>query len=133
VPSSSHLTRRWSKGDSNSWSHPERQRSEGATWVPPTYHNVLKELKELIHEGATPQAMRVTWAQTHVNLGASLRALGARTGSTARVEEAITAYRDALTEFTQERWLRKWAERRRTVLTLRLLHSESVRAGGRAA
>jgi hypothetical protein len=24
---------RWSKGDSNSWSHPERQRSEGATWV----------------------------------------------------------------------------------------------------
>jgi hypothetical protein len=25
----------WSKGDSNSWSHPERQRSEGATWVPP--------------------------------------------------------------------------------------------------
>ena len=28
-------TPRWSKGDSNSWSHPERQRSEGATWVPP--------------------------------------------------------------------------------------------------
>ena len=28
-------TRRWSKGDSNSWSHPERQRSERATWVPP--------------------------------------------------------------------------------------------------
>jgi hypothetical protein len=27
-------TLRWSKGDSNSWSHPERQRSEGATWVP---------------------------------------------------------------------------------------------------
>jgi hypothetical protein len=23
-------TPRWSKGDSNSWSHPERQRSEGA-------------------------------------------------------------------------------------------------------
>jgi hypothetical protein len=31
----SHVTHRWSKGDSNSWSHPERQRSEGATWVPP--------------------------------------------------------------------------------------------------
>ena len=30
---SSPLTPRWSKGDSNSWSHPERQRSEGATWV----------------------------------------------------------------------------------------------------
>jgi hypothetical protein len=29
--SGSHKTRRWSKGDSNSWSHPERQRSEGAT------------------------------------------------------------------------------------------------------
>jgi hypothetical protein len=29
------LTHRWSKGDSNSWSHPERQRSECATWVPP--------------------------------------------------------------------------------------------------
>jgi hypothetical protein len=28
---SSHLTLPWSKGDSNSWSHPERQRSEGAT------------------------------------------------------------------------------------------------------
>src|SRR5271168_754260 len=32
---SSQLTLCWSKGDSNSWSHPERQRSEGATWVPP--------------------------------------------------------------------------------------------------
>ena len=29
------MTRCWSKGDSNSWSHPEGQRSEGATWVPP--------------------------------------------------------------------------------------------------
>src|ERR1700731_3090858 len=29
VGSSSHLTPRWSKGDSNSPSHPERQRSEG--------------------------------------------------------------------------------------------------------
>jgi uncharacterized Zn-finger protein len=29
------VTRRWSKPDSNSRSHPERQRSEGATWVPP--------------------------------------------------------------------------------------------------
>jgi hypothetical protein len=28
---SSFLTPSWSKGDSNSWSHPERQRSEGAT------------------------------------------------------------------------------------------------------
>ena len=34
-PHGSLLTRRWRKGDSNSWSHPERQRSEGATWVPP--------------------------------------------------------------------------------------------------
>jgi hypothetical protein len=34
-PTGSQVTRRWSKGDSNSWSHPERQRSEGATWVPP--------------------------------------------------------------------------------------------------
>jgi hypothetical protein len=32
---SSFLTPRWSKGDSNSWSHPERQRSEGASHRPP--------------------------------------------------------------------------------------------------
>jgi hypothetical protein len=29
-------TPRWSKGDSNSPSHPERQRSDGPTWVPRT-------------------------------------------------------------------------------------------------
>jgi hypothetical protein len=28
-------TRRWSEGDSNSWSHPERLRSEGASHRPP--------------------------------------------------------------------------------------------------
>jgi hypothetical protein len=33
--SGSQKTLRWSKGDSNSWSHPERQRSEGASDRPP--------------------------------------------------------------------------------------------------
>src|ERR1700751_3675916 len=32
---SSQWTLSWSKGDSNSWSHPERQRSEGASHRPP--------------------------------------------------------------------------------------------------
>lgn len=43
------------------------------------------------------------------NLGNSLQALGERQNGTARLEEAITAYRDALKEYTRDRVPLDWA------------------------
>jgi tetratricopeptide (TPR) repeat protein len=49
------------------------------------------------------------WARTQNNLGNALRTLGARESGTARLEEAIAAYRDALKERTRERVPLDWA------------------------
>ena len=46
---------------------------------------------------------------TQNNLGTALRTLGQRESGTARLEEAVTAYRDALTERTRERVPLDWA------------------------
>ena len=43
------------------------------------------------------------WARTQMNLGIALRTLGERESGTARLEEAVAAYRAALEERTQER------------------------------
>ena len=43
------------------------------------------------------------------NLGKALQTLGARESGTARLEEAVAAYRDALTEHTRERTPLNWA------------------------
>lgn len=43
------------------------------------------------------------------NLGAALQTLGERESGTARLEEAVAAYRDALTERTRERVPLQWA------------------------
>jgi Tetratricopeptide repeat len=40
------------------------------------------------------------WAATQMNLGNALSNLGKREGGTAKLEEAVAAYRDALKEFT---------------------------------
>jgi tetratricopeptide (TPR) repeat protein len=49
------------------------------------------------------------WAMTQNNLGAALRALGERESGTARLEEAVAAYRAALEEWTRARVPLDWA------------------------
>ena len=53
--------------------------------------------------------MPLDWAQTQNNLGIALRRLGERESGTARLEEAVAAYRAALTEWTRERVPLDWA------------------------
>jgi len=43
------------------------------------------------------------WATTQNNLGTALCRLGARESGTARLEEAVSAYRAALLEYTRDR------------------------------
>jgi hypothetical protein len=42
------------------------------------------------------------WAKTQMNLGNALRSLGGRESGTARLEEAVAAFREALQEWTRE-------------------------------
>jgi len=49
------------------------------------------------------------WAATQNNLGNALRALGQRETGTARLEEAVSAFRSALQEYTRERVPLAWA------------------------
>src|SRR5206468_4113058 len=49
------------------------------------------------------------WAMTQTNLGTALRALGERESGTARLEEAVAAYRAALEELTRDRVPLDWA------------------------
>lgn len=50
------------------------------------------------------------WATTHNNLGAALRSVGALSGDTARLEEAVAAYRAALEVHTREAMPTDWAQ-----------------------
>jgi tetratricopeptide (TPR) repeat protein len=51
----------------------------------------------------------LNWAATQNNLGNALTTLGARESGTARLEEAVAAYRAALEERTRERVPLGWA------------------------
>ena len=53
--------------------------------------------------------MPLDWATTQNNLGIALVRLGERESGTARLEEAVAAYRAALTERTRERVPLDWA------------------------
>ncbi len=53
--------------------------------------------------------MPLKWAMTQNNLGNTLRVLGERESGTARLEEAVAAYREALQELTRTRVPRQWA------------------------
>jgi tetratricopeptide (TPR) repeat protein len=53
---------------------------------------------------------QLDWARTQNNLGSALRTLGARESGTARLEEAVSACREALKEWTRERVPLDWAE-----------------------
>ena len=46
--------------------------------------------------------MPLQWAITQYNLGLALATLGERESGPARLEQAVSAFRDALQEFTQE-------------------------------
>ena len=49
------------------------------------------------------------WAKTQNNLGSALATLGKRENGTARLEEAVAAYRAALEEYSRERVPLDWA------------------------
>ena len=53
--------------------------------------------------------MPLDWAMTQNNLGNALWTLGERESGTARLEEAVAAYREALEERTRERVPLDWA------------------------
>ena len=53
--------------------------------------------------------MPLDWARTQNNLGNALWTLGERESGTARLEEAVAAYRAALQERTRERVPLDWA------------------------
>ena len=53
--------------------------------------------------------MPLQWATTQNNLGNALRTLGERESGTARLEEAVAAYRAALEERTRDRVPLDWA------------------------
>ena len=57
----------------------------------------------------TRERVPLDWARTQVNLGVALRTLGERESGTARLEEAVVAYRAALEEWTRERVPLDWA------------------------
>ena len=56
-----------------------------------------------------PRARAAQWATTQNNLGTALRSLGERESGTARLEQAVEAYRAALEERTRERVPLDWA------------------------
>ena len=53
--------------------------------------------------------MPLQWAMTQKNLGNALLTLGERESGTAKLEEAVHAYRAALEEYTRERVPLDWA------------------------
>ena len=57
----------------------------------------------------TRERVPLDWATTQNNLGIALSTLGERESGTARLEEAVTAYRAALEEWTRERVPLDWA------------------------
>ena len=57
----------------------------------------------------TRERVPLDWAKTQNNLGAALQTLGELEGDTARLDEAIEAYREALKEYTREWVPLEWA------------------------
>src|SRR5208282_4404810 len=60
-------------------------------------------------EERTRERVPLDWAATQMNLGNALQTLGERESGTARLEEAVAAYRAALEERTRERVPLDWA------------------------
>jgi tetratricopeptide (TPR) repeat protein len=63
-----------------------------------------------LEEDARDRVFWSSWAMTQVNLGAALQTLGARESGTARLAEAVAAYRAALEEYLRDRAPLQWAK-----------------------
>ena len=81
-------------------------------------------------KNALARACRSQWARTQQNLGIALQTLGERESGTARLEEAVAAYRAALEENTRARVPLEWARTQQNLGT-RSGHSASARAARR--
>ncbi|MFO0991261.1 MAG: tetratricopeptide repeat protein [Hyphomicrobiales bacterium] len=57
----------------------------------------------------TRERVPLDWATTQMNLGTALAILGERESGTARLEQAVRAYEEALAEMTRERVPLDWA------------------------
>src|SRR5258708_5613357 len=68
----------------------------------------LTEAADAYRENTRARAP-IEWARNQNNLGFALGVLGERESGTARLEEAIAAFRDALQERTRERVPLQWA------------------------
>jgi tetratricopeptide (TPR) repeat protein len=81
----------------------------------------------------TRERVPLDWAQTQNNLGNALLALGERESGTARLEEAVVAFRAAVTERTRERVPLDWAQTQmnlgRALETLGKRESRTARLG----
>jgi tetratricopeptide (TPR) repeat protein len=55
------------------------------------------------------ERMPLEWAKVQINLGSALWVLGEREAGTAKLEQAVATYREALKEFTRERVPLDWA------------------------
>jgi tetratricopeptide (TPR) repeat protein len=69
------------------------------------YREALQEYTREQTRAGVPLA----WAETQDSLGNALRALGERESGTARLEEAVAAYREALQENTRAQMPLQWA------------------------
>ena len=65
--------------------------------------------RDLVLPLALRERVPLDWAMTQNNLGIALQTLGGRESGTARLEEAVVAYRAALLERTRERVPLYWA------------------------
>jgi tetratricopeptide (TPR) repeat protein len=65
--------------------------------------------RKALKEQYTRERAPLNWAAIQHNLGITLANLGEREGDTARLEEAVTAFREALKERTREREPLDWA------------------------
>jgi hypothetical protein len=70
--------------------------------------NIEPKLRQISDEPELEQRWH-DWQETQTNLGTALWRLGERESGTARLEEAVAAYRDALKETTRERVPLDWA------------------------
>ena len=77
--------------------------------------------------------MPLDWATTQNNLGNALQSLGERESGTARLEEAVAAYREALKEWTRERVPLEWAMTQNNLGNCALERSASARAARRGS
>ena len=89
--------------------------------------SAVERYKRLV---ALTQRVPLDWAMTQNNLGNALAALGERESGTARLEEAVAAYRAALKERTRERVPLDWATTQNNLgIALRTLGERRERHG----